>query len=261
MARKVQGSANIVVSSDSENLEEALVRSRAKKISDKTNGKQEPQILIQPLRLGTLNLILTGTAPYVQARFSQKAMLCIQEKHKAGSQAKKGTKRTARVFEEEYEQAKHKFSDGSCGIPAPAFRSAMITACKLCGFHMTIAKLSVFILADGVDVVDGTPLVRINGKPEMSILPVRNATGVTDLRARPMWRKWSSNWRVQFDRDQFSPSDVYNLAIRAGIQVGFGEGRPDSKKSNGMGWGTFSVDLPPGTNLEIVDLGANAQEI
>ena len=36
--------------------------------------------------------------------------------------------------------------------------------------------------------------------------------------------------------------DVTNLLMRVGQQVGIGEGRPDSKNSAGMGWGTFNVE-------------------
>ena len=54
-------------------------------------------------------------------------------------------------------------------------------------------------------------------------------------------RKWSATVQVSFDGDQFTVAYVYNLLARAGMQVGIGEGRPDSKKSNGMGWGTFEV--------------------
>jgi len=33
-----------------------------------------------------------------------------------------------------------------------------------------------------------------------------------------------------------------NLLARAGLQVGIGEGRPDSKNSAGMGWGLFQIE-------------------
>jgi hypothetical protein len=39
----------------------------------------------------------------------------------------------------------------------------------------------------------------------------------------------------------FSLDDISNLLMRVGLQVGLGEGRPDSKKSAGMGWGTFEI--------------------
>ena len=71
-------------------------------------------------------------------------------------------------------------------------------------------------------------------------MAVRNASGVIDLRARPMWQEWAFTLRLTYDGDQFSAEDVTNLVFRAGRQVGVGEGRPDSKKSAGMGWGLFS---------------------
>ena len=117
----------------------------------------------------------------------------------------------------------------------------MVSACRLVGFKMTIAKLSVFIEADGIDRVDGVPLIRINGTPEPLRQHVRNATGVCDLRVRAMFKTWSATIRISYDADQFSQEDVANLMMRVGRQVGIGEGRPDSKASVGMGWGTFSI--------------------
>jgi hypothetical protein len=52
---------------------------------------------------------------------------------------------------------------------------------------------------------------------------------------------WSAEVRVQYDADQFSATDMANLMTRVGTQVGIGEGRPDSKMSAGMGWGTFKL--------------------
>lgn len=76
----------------------------------------------------------------------------------------------------------------------------------------------------------------------MSVLPARNATGVVDLRSRPMWREWSARVVVRFDTDQFTPADVANLLVRAGAQVGIGEGRPDSRQSAGLGFGLFTLE-------------------
>jgi hypothetical protein len=117
----------------------------------------------------------------------------------------------------------------------------MISACKLVGIVMTRAKLSVFVAADGIDKNDGTPLVKIIGDPRIHRATVRNETGVADIRWRPMWEKWSANVGVTWDEDQFSATDVMNLMHRAGVQVGIGEGRPDSPNSNGLGWGHFEV--------------------
>jgi len=57
-----------------------------------------------------------------------------------------------------------------------------------------------------------------------------------------MWREgWEAVVHITFDADMLTATDVANLLSRAGMQVGIGEGRPDSKSSCGMGWGTFAV--------------------
>jgi hypothetical protein len=185
---------------------------------------------------------IVGTAPYVMARFSKKAMDQMTEKHEAGSQAKKGAKKVARDFNADYEGAKHISTDGWVGIHAGSIRAAMISACRLVGFKMTLAKLSLFVEADGYDAIDGVPLIKIEGEPEKAKHMVRNATGVADIRVRPMWREWGATLRIKYDADQFSLEDITNLLARVGQQVGLGEGRPDSKSSAGMGWGTFMIE-------------------
>jgi hypothetical protein len=219
----------------------------------KTNGKAENRlaselggktetVTISPPRFKTVTFRIIGTAPYCQARFSAKAMAAMRAKQAAGSAAKKGTKRDARDFDADYEGAFHRAIEGWVGIPAAAFRNACIDACRMVGFKMTVGKMSVFVLADGTDKVDGAPLVKlIAGTPERTEMAARNATGVCDIRVRPLWREWAADVRIQFDEDQFSISDVTNLLARAGVQVGVGEGRPFSRESNGMGFGTFRI--------------------
>lgn len=199
-------------------------------------------VVITPPKFETLEFRMVGTAPYMQARFSAKAIQAMANKMLAGSVAKKGQKRDPRDFDDDYEQAKHVSTDGWCGIPASSIRNACISACRIVGFKMTMAKLSIFVEADGFDRIDGMPLIKIYGEPERTDMITRNATGVPDIRVRPMWREWHADVRVRFDRDQFTPQDVANLLSRAGMQVGLGEGRPDSKSSAGMGFGLFRLE-------------------
>lgn len=201
------------------------------------------QVTISAPNFQTAIMTIVGRAPLVMNRFSSKAKQQMRETQEAGSVAKKGKKREPKDFQGMYEGAKHISSDGWCGIPAAGFRSAMISACRLVGFQMTRAKLSFFIEADGFDKEDGIPLVKITkGKPEYFESCVRLETGVVDIHARPMWREgWEAIIRVRYDADQFSSADIANLLLRAGLQVGICEGRPDSKKSNGMGWGVFDI--------------------
>lgn len=183
---------------------------------------------------------IIGTAPLVQARFANKADIMLTQQ--AGSQAKSKKKREPKDFEKLCDDSVHYSREGWIGIPASAIRSGSISACRLVGFKMTLAKMSIFVEADGYDREEGTPLVKlIAGDYKKVDLHVRNATGVVDIRSRPMWDEWEADVRIRFDADQFSLADVTNLLSRVGMQVGIGEGRPDSKNSAGMGWGTFRL--------------------
>ena len=200
------------------------------------------RLIITPPNLQNIRLRIVGAAPYVQHKFSKKVRDKILQDQMEGPTTQSKKKREPRDIEQEYKEAQYLTADGKHGIPASAFRSAMISACRLVGFVMTRAKLSIFVEADDLDYEDGIPLVHIEGEPELLKSPVRLESGVTSIAIRPMWRKWAASVSVNFDRDQFDHVDVTNLLARAGCQVGIGEGRPDSKKSHGMGWGLFSVD-------------------
>jgi alpha-beta hydrolase superfamily lysophospholipase len=202
----------------------------------------DENVVIKAPAIDTANFKIVGTAPYVQLRFSQKAINTMMEKHKLGSQAKKKTQKEARDFDEDFRQAMHVSTEGWAGIPAGAFRNGLISACRLVGFKMTLAKLSLFVGEDGFDSVDAVPLIKIEGEAEPLIMHARNATGVCDIRVRAKFWPWSATLRVSYDTDQFSTQDVANLLLRVGQQVGIGEGRPDSKMSAGMGWGTFRLE-------------------
>ena len=205
------------------------------------SGVTPEVVRISRPKLRTATIPITGISPYVQHAFSEKQRKQMEDVQRAGQQSRGKRVRAPKDFDAVFEAAKHYSKDGWLGIPAPAFRNSMISACRLVGIVMTRAKLSVFVEADGIDAADGTPLVKIIGEPRIHQATVRNETGVADIRWRPMWEEWSANVRVTWDEDQFSATDVMNLMLRAGLQVGIGEGRPDSPNSNGLGWGRFEV--------------------
>lgn len=227
-----------------------MSRITSKNPNSETNGKaptpvgktSTASVTISPPNIAVAKFRLIGTAPYLMARFSGKAMQAMKAKMQAGSTARKGTARAARDFDDDFKQSMHVSSEGWVGVPAAALRNACIAACRMVGFKMTHAKMSIFVEADGFDAVDGMPLIKIHGdKPERHEMAVRNQTGVADIRVRAMWRAWELTPTIQFDADQFTLSDVANLLARAGLQVGIGEGRPFSRESTGMGLGTFRL--------------------
>lgn len=211
------------------------------KTKGKTPAGKSTALIVRPFKQGVLEAHIRGDAPYMQHRFSQKARLKMMETQREGSQARSKRVREPRDFAADCEAATYRMTDGSYGMPCGAYRNGMISACKVVGFHMSKAKLGIRIIADGYDALEGTPMVRLYGEPEQNERPVRNETGVVDIRSRPLWRDWKAIVRVRFDADLFSHTDVLNLLVRMGAQVGIGEGRADSPRSNGIDYGYFAV--------------------
>jgi len=203
----------------------------------------EQSVRVTAPNFKTAEFTIVGTAPYVQLKFGEKARNQMRAKQAAGPTAKKGGKREAKNFEALFIAAQHISADGWNGIPASAFRHAMVEACTLVDFHKTKAKKAVFVDADGYDKDDAMPLVRIHGcAPRHVEHTMPNANGNADIRVRAMFDEgWTATLRVTFDADLFTLTDITNLLMRAGMQVGVGEGRPGSKNSIGMGWGTFVI--------------------
>jgi len=204
------------------------------------------KLTISKPKLAVATFDLTGISAYVQLRFSQKARESFRNSMLLGEAGKKNIpKREARNFDQEFLDAMYEFHDGSRGIPASAFRNACIDACRMANFQMTKAKMSIFIEEDGQDKLEPIPLVKITtGTPVKFEAVVRNDSGVIDIRTRALWNKpWGCVLKVTFDTTQFVLEDVFNLLLRAGQQVGVGEGRPFSKDSCGCGWGRFSVAM------------------
>ena len=208
-----------------------------------TKTKEEP-LHIAPPNMQCGELWIKGTAPLVLHKFSHKAIEMIKAKQQAGSVAAKGTKKSAKDFKAAFEGARHLSLEGWDGIPAAAFRCACISACRLVGFKMSLAKLSLFLECDGFDATEGTPLIQVIGpEPRQleSMVRIGGIAKTVDIAVRPQWLEWGARLRIKYDADQFSANDVVNLIARAGAQVGVGEGRPDSSSSAGMGWGTFEI--------------------
>jgi hypothetical protein len=206
--------------------------------------KDDSVAVIKPANILRTTLRIVGTAPFVQNKFSHKARMKMMQDMATPKSAKKAkSERPPRDYADDFIQSQHIAQEGWNGIPCPAFRAAMIDACRTVGLVMTKAKMSVFVLPDGFDKDDGTPLVKLEAAaPERTESLVRNDNGSADIRIRPMWRKWAANVTLEFDADMITPDSVVNLLDRAGRQVGVGEGRPFSKNSVGQGWGTFTVE-------------------
>lgn len=201
------------------------------------------QVTIKPPQFEVATFAIKGIAPLVIHRFSAKTKNEMKQKMETGKAASSKKNREAKSTDVTYQEARYISNEGWDGVHAAAFRNAMISACRLVGFKMTLAKLSIFILEDGWDKEEPQiPLIRIYGKPTKQEDMARVETGQPYVTVRAAYHKWECKVRIRWDAEQFTLADIANLLARVGMQVGIGEGRPDSKHSAGMGWGMFEVE-------------------
>ncbi len=202
----------------------------------------EPEVLITPPRIATATWEIVGTSPYVSNKQGVDSFEKMRKTLAADGTAGKKKDKSAQDFTRMCEQALRRSKAGWCGISASGFRKSLIAACRTHpDITMAMAKQVVFICADGFDVDDGMPIVRIYGDWHQHECTGNNNGGSTGIRSRPMWMEWSAKLRTRWDLDQFSQEDIGNLIQRAGWSVGVGAGRPASEKGGGCGWGTYEL--------------------
>jgi hypothetical protein len=209
------------------------------------NAPTTQTVTIKPPNFGIAEFHVQALpgVPLVIHRFSAKTKAQMKQKMETGKAASSKRNREAKATDDLYEEARYRHASGWDGFNASSIRAAMISACRLVGFKMTLAKLSVFVEADGADKGEPQiPLIRIIGKPIKQEDMARVETGQPYVTVRAAYHNWKAIIRIRFDADQFTLQDVTNLMSRVGLQVGIGEGRPDSKNSAGMGWGLFTIE-------------------
>src|SRR5574341_1111807 len=126
--------------------------------------KAKVRIDITPPNFQIVPVRIEGTAPLMLHKFSEKMRKQIQEKQTAKDATR--AKRAPKDYDAEFNAARYRARGaGWDGIPAGAFRAAMIAACRRVEeLPMTQAKGAFFIIEDGHDETDGTPLIKIEGK-------------------------------------------------------------------------------------------------
>jgi hypothetical protein len=201
-------------------------------------------VTIKPPSFGIAAFEVHGAGPpLVVHRMSKKLKDQLKEKMESGKPAGSKRNREPKLTDDSFEDARYRSPEGWDGFHAGAIRSAMISACRLVNFKMTLAKLAVFVEPDGYDALEPQiPLIRIRGDATKQEVLARVESGLPFVTVREAFNPWAATIRIRFDKDQFTLADVTNLMSRVGQQVGIGEGRPDSKSSAGMGWGLFSIE-------------------
>jgi len=138
----------------------------------------------------------------------------------------------------EAEACVYRLPDGKPGLPATAFKAAILDACRFFDKpSMKEAKIWFHVIGVGPD-----QLVPIKGKPILREDTPRNANGSADLRYRYAFQEWSATLRIRFMAALTDAASVAALVDAAG-RCGVGDWRPSAPKSNTGTFGTWRVQF------------------
>jgi len=201
-----------------------------------TNGKQDT-ITLQRLTPRILEVTVEGTAPYISHNWAAKSKQMMLDKSQG-----KTTKKLPKDPEQEFEDTIYRLDDGRCGIPATAFRAAIVSGARsFDNVTMVEAKSMVHVEGEWSDHEQKHLIPIVGSDPTMWENPVRVGMGTADIRYRAMFKlPWSAHLAIRFLPSQISDEAILAL-VDAGGFGGVGDWRPSSPKSMTGSFGTFRV--------------------
>lgn len=177
---------------------------------------------------------IEGLSPLIIHRWSEKSLKQMRDKQQGVMRQKKEPKNA----EEEAYDSCYWLDEARTqpGMPATAFKGAMVSACRFFdSVTMVAARTYFFVEGEGSD-----QLVPITGERRMREDTPRNTGGVPDLRYRFAFYPWSALLVIRYPRGHITSDSVIALLDAAG-RVGVGDWRPGSPKSTTGTFGTFRV--------------------
>jgi len=220
------------------------------------------EITLQRIGRAMARVPVVGTTPLIVHKFSAKAQQAMLDKHMG-----KTVTREHKDPEALFQGAQHFMEDGTPGLPAVAFKAAIVDAARFFpGSKLTMVGLRRMVLVNGErgnDKLNRSLLTRIYGEyrddhaklePAVAVMRqdvARNDSGVADIRFRPEFDPWCAVLEVVYLKSIFTLETIVNLVDAAGIN-GVGEWRPASKESNTGSYGTWQV--PDGADVREVVL-------
>jgi hypothetical protein len=198
-----------------------------------TEETVKPDVNLIRIQRSELDILVEGVSPLIIHKWSEKAKRLMRH---AQSGAEEKLAREPKVPEEEAEGSLYRLDDGRPGMPATAFKAAMVGAARLfSGLTMVTLKSGIFVTGDGPD-----QLVPIEGALSIREDMPRNANGNADLRYRYQVWPWMATLRVIWLPTLMSSESVVNLVDAAG-NGGIGDWRPSAPKSMTGTYGRFQV--------------------
>lgn len=183
---------------------------------------------------------IEGLSPLIPHQWSEKArrMMPGYVDPATGQEPDKMALKGPRTPTQEAEACVYRLADGRPGLPATAFKAAMVSACRFFDKPtMVEAKLLIFVQGEGPEQL--VPFTHEGDAILREDMP-RNANGGADLRYRYAFFPWRATIGVRFVATSITEASIVALLDAAG-RVGVGDWRPGSPKSATGTFGTFRV--------------------
>lgn len=196
---------------------------------------------VDPVRAAQAYLYarIVGETPLLVSAFSEKAQQWMLAKQEGKARGKKPPKEV----EQDFLNSMHfigkkpttmeEVASAVWAFPALAFKAALVRGLGNCGEKMTLAKTAIYVPPADDDPTRKLVRILSESGPRMTIDPVRNATGVADLRTRAEFVDWAVDLVVRFDSRTYGVEQVCAGLSAAGL-CGVGDWRPNGKESTGM---------------------------
>ena len=239
MASQVQSGQVMAVEAEGGQLApfNSTERALAMALQKKSQSGDEKIITLIPIERSHLLVKIQGTSELVPHRFSEKAKQMIADKQGAPATHSTKAKREPKNPEQEADAATYWLEPGRPGMPAAAFKSALVSACRSFGsITMKAAKQIFFVRGEGPE-----ELVEIQGAWRMREDHVRNANGVADLRYRNGFPSWSAELHIEFNPKAITKESIVALIQEAGQSVGVGDWRPSAPNCHSGTKGCWAI--------------------
>jgi hypothetical protein len=186
-------------------------------------------------KVGTerLRIPITGTAPLIVHRWSEKAKLELLESQQGKSKPKEPRDPDAEYEASLYRMAREDGAPGY-GFPSLAFKSCVVETFRFFGKEITKVLLQQSVFVHGIlTSADPAPLIPIIGEPKMREDIVRIGKGGTQNRFRGEFTEWSAKLDLTYVTAALSQDTMLSLLDAGGMFVGIGEWRPEKSGESG----------------------------
>lgn len=191
------------------------------------------KVELAPIKRIHATVHIRSTTPLIMHKWSEKAKAMMRDKQQRGTKTKA---RELKDPEADATAATYMTTEGDIGLPAMAFKNALITAAhKDIGIEKTLVRKALFLRCPDRNMV--IPFSE-HEDPTIREDMVRVGMGSADLRYRPEFGFWSASIDLEIDGDLLQAKDVLALINRAGFGVGICEWRPEKDGE----YGRFEID-------------------